>query len=99
MTIRAPFKPHYGTNLTVTPAAASASSPINATDKSVRVTNSGATLGYFRIGTGATTASATDVIVLPSTSIIVEKGDGQDTIAYISAVGTTFSIMTGEGGQ
>jgi hypothetical protein len=98
MTIRAPFKPHYGSNQVVTPGAASASVSIDKSDKSVRVVNTGANKGYFRIGAGAQTATVADCPVAAGASLVVEKGDGADTIAHISAAGTTFEIMTGEGG-
>lgn len=102
MTIRAPFKPHYGTNIVVTPAVASASSVLGKGDKSLRVENTGATnIGYFRTGNsadGAVTATTADVPVSPGKIQIIEKPEDHDTVAYISAVGTTFQIMSGEGG-
>ena len=103
MTARQPFFPHYGKNLVVTPAVASASSAISADDKQVRVVNSGASIGYFRTynsfgGTVAQSATTADCPVIASQAIIVSAGPNHDAIAYISAVGTTFNIMTGEGG-
>ncbi len=97
MTIRAPFKPHYGTNQVTTPAAAAAAIVINAVDKSVRLVNSGANICYVRIcPTGdATTA---DLPVRNGESIVVEKGDGEARLSHISAAGTTLHVMTGEGG-
>lgn len=104
MTARQPFYPHYGQNLVVAPAAVSASSPINADDKQVRVINTGAAIGYFRtynsfggtVPQNATVADCPVVNGLPG--LIVSTGPQHDAIAYISATGTTFQIQTGEGG-
>jgi len=102
MTIRAPFKPHYGSNQVVAPAAASATITISSDDKTVRVRNSGAAnIGYFRTGKladGAVAATTADVPVAPGETVYIEKAEGHDTLAHISAAGTTFQVMTGEGG-
>jgi len=101
MTALAPFKPHFGTNQVLTPAAASAAVAIGFGDKSVRVCNSGAAVGYFRTGVaaaGTVTATAADVPVLPGESLVIEKPQDHDTLAHISATGTTFQVMSGEGG-
>jgi hypothetical protein len=101
MTALAPFKPHYGTNQVVTPAAASAAITIGKGDKSIRVCNSGAAIGYFRTGIaadGTVTATAADVPVLAGTCLVIEKPQDHDTLAHISATGTTFQVASGEGG-
>ncbi len=101
MSSHTPFKPHYGQNQVVTPAAGSVTIALNATDKTVRVTNSGSTnKGYFRIGTTAGVGAATvaDCVVLPGQSVYVEKAEGDNALSHISASGTTFEVMTGEGG-
>lgn len=101
MTIRSPFKPHYGTNQVVAPAAASAFITIGKGDKSIRVVNSGAAIGYFRTGLvsdGAVAATVADVAVDKGTSLVIEKPQDHDTLAHISPTGTTFQVMSGEGG-
>lgn len=101
MTIRAPFKPHYGSNQVVTPAAASADIALAKGDKTVRVRNSAATnIGYFRITAAGDTSAATtaDVPVSPGETVYVEKPEDHTRMATISAAGTTFQVMTGEGG-
>lgn len=99
MTIRSPFQPKRGANQVLTPAAASASVSIDPVAKSVRLVNSGTTnICHVRIGSGAQTATAEDLPVLPGESIVVSKGDGEDTLAHISASGTTLHVQTGEGG-
>lgn len=102
MSAKQPFSPHYGSNQVVTPAAASATIDINGSDKQVRVFNSGAAVGHFRVfssvalpaGSAATTA---DFCVGPGMVSVVTKADGQDKLSHISATGTTFHVMTGEG--
>lgn len=100
MTIKSPFMPDRGANIVVTPAAASASSSIKPDAKSVRFVNSGAELCYVRVGTSLSAAVATvaDTPVLPNSALILQKQMGDDTVAYISATGTTLNVQTGEGG-
>lgn len=100
-----PFAPKYGSGQTVNPAAASANSPIEATNNQVRVVNTGSNAGYFRtynsvdaVGTPAlAVATAADVLVMPGMVTTITTPLTHDRIAYISAAGTTFNIMTGEG--
>ncbi len=98
MTVRSAFNPHRGANKIVTSAASSASVSIDAAAKSVRLSNSGASICYVRIGTGAQTASTADTPVRAGSDLVVAKAEGENTLAYISAVGTTLNIQTGEGG-
>lgn len=93
-----PFNPQRGANQVATPAAASASVAINAVSKSVRLVNSGANICHVRIGTGAQTATTADLPIRAGSEVIVNKGDGENTLAHISANGTTLHIQTGEGG-
>lgn len=100
MTIRQPFFPQYGSNQVLAAAAASATASINAKCKQVRVVNSGAAKGYFRTFNsvnGAVSATTGDCVVLPNVPVVVTKDEGHDSIAYISATGTTLEVMTGEG--
>lgn len=99
MTIRAPFQPRRGVNAVVTPGASSASASIDSQAKSVRLVNVGLNICHVRIGSGAQTATTADMPVRANSEIVVQKGDGDDTVAYISALGTTLHIQTGEGGQ
>lgn len=92
------FDPARGSNQIVTPAAASASVSVNPLNKSVRLANSGSNICHVRIGAGAQTATTADTPVLSGQTVIFTKGDGPDTVAYISAAGTTLHITTGEGG-
>jgi hypothetical protein len=93
------FCPSRGSNQVVSPAAASASASINAVDKNVRLVNSGSNICYVRIGTGTQAATTADTPVRSAESLILRKGDGENTIAYISASGTTLNIQTGDGGD
>ena len=98
MTIRSPFMPRRGTNQVTTPAASSASVSVDADAKSVRLVNAGANICFVRIGTGAQTATTADTPVLPNSALILQKQMGDDTLAHISASGTTLHVQTGEGG-
>jgi len=93
-----PFNPHRGANQVTSPAGASASISLDPVDKSVRLVNSGANICHVRIGTGAQTATTADIPVRPLSEVIVAKGDGENTLAHISAAGTTLHVQTGEGG-
>lgn len=99
MTIRAPFQPRRGVNVVATPAASSASISIDPEAKSVRLVNVGVNICHVRIGEGAQTATTADMPVRAGSEIVVQKGEGEDTLAHISASGTTLHIQTGEGGQ
>jgi hypothetical protein len=98
MAINTAFNAKRGSNLEVAPAVGSASSPIDQTNKSVRCVNWGAALCYVRIGTGPQTASSADTPIRAGSEVVLAKAEGEDTIAYLSATGTTLSIQTGEGG-
>lgn len=86
----------------VTPGAASATITIDGSDKQVRVVNSGAAKGYFRTFSitntpGGSAATAADFCVPAGMAATITKPDGHDRLSHISATGTTFEIMTGEG--
>lgn len=100
MSIHAPFEPRRGQNQNVTTGAASASISLDPKAKSVRLVNTGATNPcHVRIGSGAQTATAADLIIRANSEIIVSKGESDDTLAYIQSTGaTTLSVQTGEGG-
>ncbi len=100
MAAKQPFSPKYGSNQVVTPAAGSATIDIDGDCKNVRVVNTGANKGYFRIfktEDGALTASTADCCVAAGMATTVTKADGQNKLAHISAAGTTFEVMVGEG--
>lgn len=100
-----PFNPKYGSGQAVAPAAASAVVPIEATNGQVRVTNTGAAIGFFRTFSSKTVAgtpsdgvaTAADMSVPPGMSVTVTKSLLHDQLAHISATGTTFQIITGDG--
>ena len=102
MTIRSPFKPHFGSNQNPSPAAVSATIAIGIGDKTLRVRNTGSTnVMYFRTGVsanGTVTATSADMPVYTGETVFIEKPQDHDTVATISAAGTTASVMSGEGG-
>ena len=97
MTIKAPFQPKYGSGQDVTAGAASASVSIGKGNKQIRIINTGNNPGHVRIGHGSQTASATDLRMQPGAVEVISKADDDDTLAHISALGTTLNIMLGEG--
>lgn len=98
MTIRAPYMPQRGANQVVSPGAASASVNVDPHAKTIRLVNSGANICHVRVGQGAQTATTADMPVRANSEVDMQKGDGDDTVAYISAAGTTLHIQAGEGG-
>ncbi len=91
-----PFYPARGANQVVTPAAASASISLEKSAQAVRLVNSGANICYVRIGSGAQTASISDIPVRAGESVVIGKADGEDTLAHISQTGTTLNVQTGQ---
>lgn len=98
MTVYAPFEGKQGANQVVTPTASSASVTLSGNNKSVRLVNSGANICHVRIGEGSQTATTSDTPVLSGETLIVQKSGDEETVAYISASGTTLHIQPGEGG-
>lgn len=100
MTVRGPFNPRRGANQAVTTGAVSASVAIDPVAKSVRIVNFDSTnAAYVRIGPGTQTATAADTPIRANSEIILQKGEGEGTLAYLSAAGTpVIHIQTGEGG-
>lgn len=95
------FQGQRGANQIVTTGVASASITIDATAKSVRVVNVGATNpAHVRIGQSPQTATTADTVIRAASEIILHKADGEDTLAYIQSGGaTTLHVQTGEGGS
>ena len=98
MAAHTPFSPQAGSNQILTAGAASLSTTLHPVAKSVRCVNVGSNICHVRIGEGAQTATTLDVPVRALSEVILNKGDGQDTLAYISASGTTLHVQVGEGG-
>ena len=94
-----PFYATRGTNQVTGPSSSSNSKSIAGPEKAVRCLNGGANICFVRIGKGAQTASTADTPIYPGTAVILAKADSEDTIAYISALGTTLYIQQGEGGS
>lgn len=92
------FRPRYGSNQVVTPAAASATITIPKDDQAVRLVNSGANICYVRIGNAAVAATTADLPVRAGSEVIVRKGMDDTSLSHISAAGTTLNVQTGEDG-
>ena len=99
MAIQASFGPSYGTGVTVSPTVTSASSTLGLGSKSLVITNLSTTVAsYVRVGTGSTTATTADYVVLPSSQVSISKDQDANTVAYITASSTgSLHIMAGEG--
>jgi hypothetical protein len=89
------FRPRYGSNQVVTPAAASASITIAKDDTAVRLVNTGANVCYVRVRNAAGTATTADLPVRAGSEVIIRKGVDDTILSHISAAGTTLNVMTG----
>lgn len=94
-----PFNPSAGTGVEVVPGAASASTPLSATDKCVRVYNSHATnSAYIRLGYGTVVATTADLLIGPGHVIILYKND-QTGLGYLRKTADgALAISTGNDG-
>jgi len=93
-----PFSGSRGANRIMTVGAVSASIPIDPSARSIRLVNSGSSICYVRIGQGEQTATSADVAVFGNSEVVLSKGEGEGTLAFISASGTTLQAQTGSGG-
>lgn len=106
MTVSSAFQPRKGANQKVTATTSSQIIGIGAGTKSLRVANAGAQVGYFRTykaSEGAESATSSDTPVLPasaaSSTLVIEKPQDHDTVAYIADSATTvLHFQPGEGG-
>lgn len=92
------FNPNRGANQVLTPGVASASVVLDPVSKSVRLVNTGTNICHVRIGSGSQTATTADLPIRAGSEIIVTRGSEENTLAHISAAGTTLHVQTGEGG-
>lgn len=97
MAILETFAPAYGSGIVVSPGAASASSTIGRGSKSLTLTNLGTEVCYVRVGAGTVTASTADYPMPIGAQVSISKNQDHDTVAYISANGTSLHIIPGEG--
>lgn len=106
MSTGTPFQPKRGANQKVTASTSSAAITIGKGNKSIRVLNAGSVVGYFatyKAADGAYTCTAADTPVGPSgaasSTLVVEKPEDHDSIAYLADSTTTvMHFMPGEGG-
>lgn len=102
MTARQPFNPRYGSNQVLTPAAGSAAAVVDSQRSSmnIRLVNNGSNICYVRTydsRNGAQSATVADFPVPPNMASTLTKSLDHDTVAHISAAGTTLQVMLGEG--
>lgn len=95
-----PFNPVRGGNQIVNTSGTSQSISLPESSQSVRVVNNGSLYAaHIRIGNSTQTATTADTIILPGESLILRKGQEDDTLAYIQVDGSTeLHVQPGEGG-
>ena len=102
MSVISPFQPRYGSTQTASPTSTSSTITIGFGNKTLRIKNTGATNQMsFRTGKGSdgtVTAVAADMVLDPGEVVYIEKPQDHDTLAFISASGTTMRATAGEGG-
>lgn len=91
------FNPAYTQGVSVSPAAAAASSTIGKGSKALCLTNTGVNVCYVRTGPSGVAATAADYPILGGAQVIITKDEQHDTASYISPLGTTLHIIPGEG--
>ena len=97
MNILEPFAPTYGSGKTLTAGVASLTTSVHEDAKSICITNTGANIAYVRIGNSSSVATTADYPILAGDQAIITKTQGDNTLAYISAAGTTLHVMVGQG--
>lgn len=108
MSVQSPFQPKRGGNKKVTASTASATTTIGKGEKSLRILNSGAVVGYFRTFDSTDAADAAiactvaDTPVGPagaaSSTLVIEKPERHDSVAYLADSTTTvLHFQPGEG--
>lgn len=100
MSVIQPFAPRYGSNQVLTANSSSQIATLKTGNKQLRVVNTGAAKGYFRvfkIADGAQSATVADCPVDTGKEKVVTIDQDYDGFSYISATGTTLEVMPGEG--
>lgn len=105
MSVEVPFCPHYGQHQLLTAGAASLFIPISGNNEQVRIVNPGVNVAYVKVAStpvsGSVTATTADFPVWPGQASIITKQIGDSGVgmqlAYISALGTTLSVIPGNG--
>lgn len=92
------FYPRYGTGSIESVTDSSASETIETQTESLCLTNLGATVCYVRTGVSSATATTADYPVPGYAQVVIRINPDHDTVAYITASGTTsLHIMVGSG--
>ena len=109
MSVQSPFQPKRGGNKKVTASTTSTTMSIGKGEKSLRILNSGAVVGYFRTFDSTDAADVTaavctsaDTPVGPagaaSSTLVIEKPERHDSVAYLADSTTTvLHFQPGEG--
>lgn len=101
MTFKQPFDPKYGSNQVLTAGAAALVATIDKANKQVRIVNSGANGAHIRCYSSQASpvpvASTADFFIPAGMASVITKDGTHDQLSYISALGTTLHVITGEG--
>ncbi len=108
MSVASPFQPKRGGNKKVTATTTSQTTAFGPGQKSLRILNSGAVVGYFRTFDSTDTADAAvacttaDTPVGPagaaSSTLVIEKPERHDSVAFLADSTTTvMHFQPGEG--
>ncbi len=101
MSAMQPINPKWGSNQLLTASGSSQQATVAGNTKQIHVENTGGSNPvYLRTGNsanGTVTATTADFRVSPGTVEVFTKPQDDDRLAYISASGTTFEIIEGEG--
>lgn len=102
MSATRPFGPSYGTNQVLTATGSSQTATIAPGNKQLRILNLGSNKAYIKAfnsysGTVTATTSTADFCIGAGMASTITISEYYDSVAYISASGTTLDVMTGEG--
>lgn len=92
-----PFIPQYGRTVSVTSSGSSNSTSITGVSPTLVLTNTGSTLCYVKLGTGAVTATTSDLPILPGSAIVVSRAITEDVIAVYCATSGNVLATPGDG--
>lgn len=93
------FAPYYGRTFSVAATTSSANTALDVNAQSVRIVNTGTVAVHFRIAEASTTATTSDPVVGPSSSLLVKKTQGHGNIAIRTNTGTaTVFVCPGDYG-
>jgi hypothetical protein len=92
-----PFTPFYGSGVTVSAGATSASANLPVECEQVVMTNLGANVAYVDFSTNGQAATTAGYVVPAGAQVTISISRGVTSFRHISASGTTLHVICGEG--